>query len=221
LCIFRERYRQSRRRSVRSLKGRERELFSNQIRPGVRVRVLLTRSVLYNAVLANSPYDPLSGRLLLSGPCAAHLGRRTSCPTHLGRRTSCATDALRRDAIRRTSFVLVASPARLSQSRHRRRRASAALHASRRADRAPPISSCVRRACRRCTCAPCRVRLRASSDITASHPSLLVASPARLSQSRHRRRRVSAEPRASRRVDRALPISSCVRWSYRRRTCAP
>ena len=38
-----------------------------------------------------------------------------------------------------------------------------------------------------------RVRRRASSDITAP-PALLVASPARLYQSRHRRRRASAEP---------------------------
>ena len=60
------------------------------------------------------------------------------------------------------------------------------------------------------------MRLRASSDITAPHPALLVASPARLSQSRHRRRRASAEPRASRRADRAPPTSSCVRRSRRR-----
>ena len=39
------------------------------------------------------------------------------------------------------------------------------------------------------------VRRRASGDITASHPALLVALPARLSQSRDRRRRSSAEPR--------------------------
>ena len=61
----------------------------------------------------------------------------------------------------------VASPVRLCQSRHRRRRASAEPRASRRADRAPPTSSCVRRSCRRRTRAPCRVRRRASSDITA------------------------------------------------------
>ena len=249
--------------------------------------------------------------------------------------------------------LLVASPARLSQSRNRRRRASAEPRASRRADRAPPISSCVRRSyCRRTCAPPCappcvvwhyraslfsprhlassalsepapatprerrassessrrpstaevvvrasvvlsphvraavcaavrrvtspcliilslshrrlgslradtgdaerapsrervvapterrrsrracagrtadararrRVRRRASCDITAPRYSRLVASPARLSQSRHRRRRASAEPRASRRADRAPPISSCVRRSYCRRTCAP
>ena len=65
-----------------------------------------------------------------------------------------------------------------------------------------------------------RVSRRTSSDITAP-PALLVAPPARLYQSRHRRRRASAEPRASRRADRAPPTSSCVRRSYRRRTCAP
>ena len=65
-----------------------------------------------------------------------------------------------------------------------------------------------------------RLRRRASSDITAP-PALLVASPARLYQSRHRRRRASAEPRASRRADRAPPTSSCVRRSFHRRTCAP
>ena len=111
----------------------------------------------------------------------------------------------------------VASPVRLCQSRHRRRRASAEPRASRRADRAPPTSSCVRRSCRRHTRAPCRVR-RVSSDITAP---LCVASPVRLCQSRHRRRRASAEPRASRRADRAPPTSSCVRRSCRRHTRAP
>ena len=60
------------------------------------------------------------------------------------------------------------------QSRRRRRRASAEPRASRRADRAPPTSSCVRRSCRRHTRAPCRVRRRVSSDITAP-PALLVA----------------------------------------------
>ena len=91
--------------------------------------------------------------------------------------------------------------------------------ASRRADRAPPTSSCVRRSCRRHTRAPCRVR-RVSSDITAPL-ALCVASPVRLCQSRHRRRRASAEPRASRRSDRAPPASSCVRRSCRRHTRAP
>ena len=118
------------------------------------------------------------------------------------------------------SSSLVASPARLCQSRRRRRRASAEPRASRRADRAPPTSSCVRRSCRRHTRAPCRVRRRVSSDITAP-PALLVASPARLCQSRRRRRRASAEPRASRRADRAPPTSSCVRRSCRRHTRAP
>ena len=75
-----------------------------------------------------------------------------------------------------------------------------------------------RRRTRRCARAHRRVRRRASSDITAPHPVLLVASPARLSQSRHRRRRASAEPRASRRADRAPPTSSCVRRSRRRHT---
>ena len=106
------------------------------------------------------------------------------------------------------------------QSRRRRRRASAEPRASRRADRAPPTSSRVRRSCRRHTRAPCRVRRRVSSDITAP-AALLVASPARLCQSRRRRRRASAEPRASRRADRAPPTSSCVRRSRRRHTRAP
>ena len=44
---------------------------------------------------------------------------------------------------------------------------------------------------------------------------------ARLRQSRHRRRRASDEPRASRCDDRAPLTSSCVRRSSRRRTCAP
>ena len=113
-------------------------------------------------------------------------------------------------------LLLVASPARLCQSRRRRRRASAGPRASRRADRAPPTSSCVRRSCRRHTSAPFRVR-RVSSDITAPL-ALLVASPARLCQSRRRRRRASAGPRASRRADRAPPTSSCVRRSCRRHT---
>ena len=111
----------------------------------------------------------------------------------------------------------VTSPRLLSSAPHRR---FGYPRASRRADRAPPISSCVRRSCRRHTRAPCRVRRRVSSDITAP-PAFLVASPARLCHSRRRRRRVSAEPRASRRADRAPPTSPCVNRSYRRRTCAP
>ena len=75
--------------------------------------------------------------------------------------------------------LLVASPARLSRSRHRRRRASAEPRASRRADRAPPTSSCERRSRRRHTRAPFRAR-RVSSDITAlSFCCSLVAAPAR------------------------------------------
>ena len=44
--------------------------------------------------------------------------------------------------------------------------------AGRRADRAPPTLSCMRRSFRRRTCAPRRVRRRASSDITAALLSL-------------------------------------------------
>jgi len=115
------------------------------------------------------------------------------------------------------SALLFASPARLSQSRHRRRRASAEPRAGRRADRAPPTSSCMRRSYCRRTCAPPRAP-PCAGDIPAPHPVLLVALPARLSQSRHRRRRASAEPRAGHRADRAPPTSSYVRRSSR---CQP
>ena len=155
---------------------------------------------------------------------------RVVVPTERRRpRRACAdraVDTRTRRFVRRVSSdittplaLCVASPVRLCQSRHRRRRASAEPRASRRADRAPPTSSCVRRSRRRHTRAPCRVR-RVSSDITAPL-ALCVASPVRLCQSRHRRRRASAEPRASRRADRAPPTSSCVRRSRRRHTHAP
>ena len=49
---------------------------------------------------------------------------------------------------------------------------------------------------------------------------VLLSSPARLSQSRRRRSRASADPRTSLRTDRAPLASSCVRPSYRRRSCA-
>ena len=155
---------------------------------------------------------------------------RVVVPTERRRpRRACAdraVDTRTRRFVRRVSSdittplaLCVASPVRLCQSRHRRRRASAEPRASRRADRAPPTSSCVRRSRRRHTRVPCRVR-RVSSDITAPL-ALCVASPVRLCQSRHRRRRASAEPRASRRADRAPPTSSCVRRSRRRHTRAP
>ena len=81
LCIFRERYRQSRRRSVRSLRGWERELFSNQIH--VKSNKWSSQSVLYNAVLTHRLFP----------------FRDYGCCF----RVPCATDAPRRDAIRRTS----------------------------------------------------------------------------------------------------------------------
>ena len=176
----------------------------------------------------------------------------------------------------------VASPARLCQSRHRRRRASAEPRASRRADRAPPTSSCVRRSRRRHTpthsrvvCVVCRVtsprllrciagsalseptparppserRAASESSCRPSAADLVVRAPIapsthahalscrvrRVSSditaplALHRRlgsvradtgdaRRASAEPRASRRADRAPPTSSCVRRSRRRHT---
>ena len=93
LCIFRERYRQSRHRSVRSLRGRERECFpirfvqeSNSGPP---------RSVLYSAVLASHRLFPFQDY----GCCF----RVPWCRSHRSRGT-CAADALRGDAIRRTSF---------------------------------------------------------------------------------------------------------------------
>ena len=84
------------------------------------------------------------------------------------------------------------------------RRASAEPRASRRADRAPPTSSCVR------SVAPsthahalsCRVR-RVSSDITA--PLALHRRLGSVRADTGDARRASAEPRASRRVDRAPP----------------
>ena len=124
-----------------------------------------------------------------------------------------------RAAVRR-----VTSP-RLSSSSHRRLgsvRAGAgdAERASSRervveADRAPPTTSCACRSLRLRTHAPCRARRRASDDIPA--PALFVASPARLCQSRRRRRRASAESRRSPRADRAPPTLPCVRRSLSRR----
>ena len=116
--------------------------------------------------------------------------------------------------------LFVASPARLCQSQHRRRRASVEPRASGRVDRAPTASLCVRRSFRRRTRAPCSALSRASSNSTVP-PALLVASPTRLCQGRHRRRRASVEPRASRRANRAPPALSCVRRSFRRRTRVP
>ena len=60
-----------------------------------------------------------------------------------------------------------ASPARLCQSRRRRRRAGVEPRALRRADRVPPTSPCAHRSFRRCTRAQCRARRRALIDITA------------------------------------------------------
>ena len=77
--------------------------------------------------------------------------------------------------------------------------------------------SCAHRSSRRRTRAlRCRGRRRLASDITA--PVRPIAPPAWLCRSRHRRRRASAEPRASRRADRAPPASPCVRRSRRRHT---
>ena len=75
----------------------------------------------------------------------------------------------------------------------------------------------MRRSYRRRTCVPPRAP-PCAGDIPAPHPVLLVALPARLSRSRHRRRRASAEPRAGHRADRAPPTSSYVRRSSR---CQP
>ena len=143
-----------------------------------------------------------------------------SCRRHT--RTPCRVRRVSSDTTAPLGLC-VASPVRLCQSRHWRRRASAESRASRRADRTPTDSSCLRRSCRRHTRTPCRVR-RVSSDITAPL-ALCVASPVRLCQSLHRKGRASAEPRASCRADRAPPISSCLRRSCRRHTralsCAP
>ena len=81
----------------------------------------------------------------------------------------------------RPAFVtlLVSSPARLCQSRGRRRRASAGPRASCSADRAPPTLSCAHRRFRRSTRAPRRRgRRRVAGDITA--PVRPIAPPARL-----------------------------------------
>ena len=112
---------------------------------------------------------------------------------------------------RRLGYVREPAPATPSERR---------LRASRPADRAPPTLSCARRSFHRDQHAPCRHEYRrVSSDITT--PVLLVASPARLCQSRRWRRRASVEPRASRRADRAPPASSYVRRSFHRRARAP
>ena len=102
-------------------------------------------------------------------------------------------------------------------------------------ERRRPRRACASRAvdtrARRVVCAVCRVtslRLLLSASHRRFENSrlcqLCVASPvenSRLCQSRHRRRRASAEPRPSRFSDRAPPTSSCVRRPCRRHTRAP
>ena len=99
---------------VRSLRGWERELFpirfvpESDRGPPHKICSLQRRTSLTHRMF------PFRDGCCFSGPRAAHLGRRTCCPAHLGRRTCrpthlgrrvcCATDALRGDAIRRTSF---------------------------------------------------------------------------------------------------------------------
>ena len=99
--------------------------------------------------------------------------RRMRAPCRVRRRVSSDITA--------PPAICVASPVRLCQSRRRRREASAETRASRRADRAPSASSCVRRSCRRHTRAPCRVR-RVSSDITTNFCSLRRSAPLRSAQ---------------------------------------
>ena len=173
---------------------------------------LFLRCIAGSALSEPAPATPSERRAASEPSCrpsAADLVVRAPiAPSTHARAVSCAPCV---ECHHRASCV--ASPVRLCQSRHRRRRASAEPRASRRADRAPPTSPCVRRSRRRHTRPPCRVR-RASSDITAPL-ALCVASPVRLCQSRHRRRRASAESRASRRADRAPPTWSCVRRSRR------
>ena len=112
--------------------------------------------------------------------------------------------------------LLVTSPARLSQSRHRRRRASAEPRARRRCDRAPPTSSIVRRS---------RPSRRPPSQPVTTQSSMQDATAHRASARYRagsleptRRLRASAAPRARRCCDRAPPTSSCVRRSRRRKT---
>ena len=89
---------------VRSLRGWERELFpirfvpESDRGPPHKICSLQRRTSLTHRMF------PFRDGCCFSGPCAAHLGRRTCCPAHLGRQTCRATDALRGDAIRRTSF---------------------------------------------------------------------------------------------------------------------
>ena len=97
LCIFRERYRQSRRRSVRSLRGWERELFSNQIH--VKSNKWSSQSVLYNAVLTH--------RLIPFGITGVAFGsqvRRTLPEGLVIRRTSVWRTLPAGLVVRRTSF---------------------------------------------------------------------------------------------------------------------
>ena len=97
LCIFRERYRQSRRRSVRSLRGWERELFSNQIH--VKSNKWSSQSVLYNAVLTH--------RLFPFGITGVAFGshvRRTLPEGLVIRRTSVWRTLPAGLVVRRTSF---------------------------------------------------------------------------------------------------------------------